>query len=182
MQTLATTTLTEGEKAAAVAGGVAGATIGLIMTCTLILYIFTVIATWKIFKKAGEPGWKCLIPIYNVYIMFKIVGMKGWFWGLLAVYVFGSLIMSLDGSGYLLTETNPDVSGFNAGQHIPTVIALLVMCVIGIWGEVLYAWRTSKAFGHGGGYFIGLLLLQPIFWLILGFDKSKYNKKVALKK
>jgi hypothetical protein len=35
---------------------------------------------WKIFEKAGEAGWKSIIPIYNVYIMYKIVGMKNWFW------------------------------------------------------------------------------------------------------
>ena len=182
METLATATLTESEKAAAVAGGVAGATIGLVVVCTLIFYILTVIATWKIFKKANEPGWKCLIPIYNIYIMFKIVGMKGWFWGILAVTFFGSLIVSLDGSSYLLTETDPDMSSFDASKHIPTVITMLVMTIVCLWGEILYAWRTSKAFGHGVGYFIGLLFLAPIFWLILGFDKSKYNKKVALAK
>jgi hypothetical protein len=40
---------------------------------------------WKIFEKAGEAGWKSIIPIYNVYIMYKIVGMKNWFWYILIV-------------------------------------------------------------------------------------------------
>ena len=174
--------LTEGEKQAAIAGGAAGAMVGMIFCFLIIFYIVTVIATWKIFQKAGEPGWKCLIPIYNIYIMYKIVGMKGWFWGILLVTFFGSLVVSLDGSGYLLTETNPNLNLFDPSKHIPTVVALLVMCVVDIWGGILYAWRTSKAFGHGGGYFIGLLFLQPIFWLILGFDKSKYHKKAIEKK
>lgn len=182
METLATATLTEAEKNAAIAGGVAGAAFGTIAMFVFIFYIITIIATWKIFKKAGEPGWKCLIPIYNVYVMFKIVGMSGWFWGLLLTTIVCSLVTSLDGSGYLLTETNPDVAAFDAGSHIPTVIALLVMIVVTIWGEVLYAIRTSKAFGHGAGYAIGLFFLQPIFWLILGFGSSKYHKKAALKK
>ena len=34
--------------------------------------------------------------------------------------------------------------------------------------------KLSKAFGHGGGYAVGLILLQPIFILILGFGKSTY--------
>ena len=66
MQTLATTALTQGEKEAAVAGGAAGAMVGMVLAFAVMFYILTVIATWKIFKKAGEPGWKCLIPIYNV--------------------------------------------------------------------------------------------------------------------
>ena len=48
---------------AAVIGGVAGATLGMIVALGLILFILFVIASWRIFKKAGEPGWKALIPI-----------------------------------------------------------------------------------------------------------------------
>jgi len=36
------------------------------------------IAYWKIFTKAGQPGWASLIPFYNVYIILKIVGREGW--------------------------------------------------------------------------------------------------------
>ena len=34
---------------------------------------------WKTFTKAGEPGWAAIVPIYNVYIMTKIVGRPAWF-------------------------------------------------------------------------------------------------------
>ena len=46
---------------------------------SLISFIFgvlVIIGLWKIFTKAGEKGWKSLIPIYNVYILFKISGRK----------------------------------------------------------------------------------------------------------
>jgi hypothetical protein len=52
--------------------------------------ILAIVAMWKIFTKAGEAGWKSIIPIYNVYIMYKIVGMKNWFWyTLIAAFVCG---------------------------------------------------------------------------------------------
>ncbi len=35
--------------------------------------------------------------------------------------------------------------------------------------------RISTRFGQGGGFTVGLILLSPIFWLILGFGSSKYN-------
>jgi len=38
-----------------------------------------IVAYWKIFEKAGEAGWKSLIPIYNMYIVLKIVGFSGWY-------------------------------------------------------------------------------------------------------
>jgi hypothetical protein len=43
-----------------------------------ILLLIVIIAWWKIFEKAGQPGWKALIPIYNAYILLKIVGKPGW--------------------------------------------------------------------------------------------------------
>jgi hypothetical protein len=32
---------------------------------------------WKVFTKAGQPGWAAIIPIYNIYIMTKIAGKPG---------------------------------------------------------------------------------------------------------
>lgn len=41
-------------------------------------YVLLIIAQWKIFTKAGEAGWKSLIPIYNAVILFKISGLSPW--------------------------------------------------------------------------------------------------------
>lgn len=43
---------------------------------------------WKTFEKAGEPGWGAIIPVYNLYLMFKI-GDKPWYWllGLMVPFV-----------------------------------------------------------------------------------------------
>jgi len=42
-------------------------------------FIFFLIASiWKIYTKAGQPGWACLIPFYSFYILAKIVGIKNW--------------------------------------------------------------------------------------------------------
>jgi len=40
--------------------------------------ILCVAGTWKLFQKAGEKGWKALIPFYSSYIMLKISGRPGW--------------------------------------------------------------------------------------------------------
>lgn len=42
-------------------------------------------STWKVFTKAGKPGWACLIPIYNTYVMIKISDNPWWFLLLLMV-------------------------------------------------------------------------------------------------
>ena len=57
------------------------ATYGLIMVA---VYVLLIIAQWKIFTKAGEKGWKSLIPIYNLVVLYKIVGLSPW---LLLIYL-----------------------------------------------------------------------------------------------
>ena len=51
---------------------VIGGSLGIYSTLRLIYYIFYMIANWRIFSKAGEPGWKSLIPFYNVYTEYKL--------------------------------------------------------------------------------------------------------------
>lgn len=45
---------------------------------TLVISVLSIVAMWIIFKKAGQAGWKCLIPIYNTYTLVKIVDGNGW--------------------------------------------------------------------------------------------------------
>ena len=44
----------------------------------LVFYIVSVMALWKVFTKAGEPGWTAFIPIVNLYKMCKIADGNGW--------------------------------------------------------------------------------------------------------
>lgn len=48
----------------------------------LAFIIFMIAAMWKIYEKAGQPGWAVIIPIYNIIILLRIVG-KPWWWLLL---------------------------------------------------------------------------------------------------
>jgi hypothetical protein len=44
----------------------------------LAFVVFMISAMWKVFVKAGQPGWAAIIPIYNIYILTKIGGKPGW--------------------------------------------------------------------------------------------------------
>lgn len=46
------------------------------------LLVLMLVALWRIFAKAGRPGWAALVPIYNAYVELKIIGRPGW-WVLL---------------------------------------------------------------------------------------------------
>jgi hypothetical protein len=49
---------------------------------------------WKVFTKAGQPGWASIIPIYNLYIWCKIVG-RPWWWILLMLIPFVNFIICI---------------------------------------------------------------------------------------
>ncbi len=45
----------------------------------LALLVLSIVAIWRIFTKAGEPGWASIIPIYNTYVLYKIIFGNGWY-------------------------------------------------------------------------------------------------------
>ena len=56
--------------------------------------MITLIATWMMFKKAGEAGWAAIIPFYNAYILFKIATGKGIKFLWLLVPIAGEIILA----------------------------------------------------------------------------------------
>ena len=60
--------------------------------CWLAFTILMIAAWWKIFSKAGQPGWAAIIPIYNWIVWCKIVG-RPWWWILLLLIPFVNLII-----------------------------------------------------------------------------------------
>lgn len=155
---------------AAVAGGLVGGAIAIFVIISLAWWILQIIACWRMFEKAGEPGWKAIIPIYNYYIMFKIVDMKGWFWATIILSIVYCIIMVANGY-------TGDTTNYNLGANPGVLITAIVYVIFAIVVEIIYSIRTSRAFGHGGLFAAGLFFFQPIFQMIIGFGKSKYHKK-----
>ena len=53
------------------------------------------IGMWRVFTKAGRPGWAALIPFYSFYVLLKIAGKPGWWLILLYIPLVNIFIMSL---------------------------------------------------------------------------------------
>ncbi len=60
----------------------------------LAILIVMIAALWKVFAKAGEPGWAAIIPIYNVMVLLKISGKPLW-WIILFIIPIANLIVSI---------------------------------------------------------------------------------------
>ena len=103
----------------------------------LAIVVLEIAAFWRIFTKAGEPGWASLVPFYNLWVLLRISGKPGW---------------------WLILFFVPVVN-----------IVIAILQVIGL----------AKAFGKGGGFAVGLLLLPFIFHPMLAWGDAQYQGGAA---
>ena len=54
------------------------AILGTYAILVLVIAVIMIVANWKIYTKAGKPGWASIVPFYNMYVMYEIAGMNGW--------------------------------------------------------------------------------------------------------
>ena len=75
------------------------AMIGIIALLIYVLVIlavaaFAFVVQWKVYKKAGQPGWACFVPFYNEYVQFKIAFGNGW-WFLMLFVPIANIVFSI---------------------------------------------------------------------------------------
>lgn len=64
--------MTQEQATAAAQGGIFG------MLVVFAIAAIFIVAMWKIYTKAGQPGWASLVPFYNILVLLKIVGKPAW--------------------------------------------------------------------------------------------------------
>lgn len=89
------------------------AAFGILIFFYLAVIFVLIAAQWKIYSKAGQPGWACIIPFYNWYIMTKIIGKPGW-WVLMYIIPIVNIIF-LIWSINLLSKSFGKDEGFTVG-------------------------------------------------------------------
>lgn len=65
-----------------------------VLIIQIAIVIVVVVGLWKVFEKAGKPGWGAIIPIYNMVLLLEIVGKPIW-WLLLLFIPCVNIIVSL---------------------------------------------------------------------------------------
>ena len=97
-----------------------GGFVGIVVIIYLAIIVLEIAALWKVFVKAGHPGWAAIIPIYNIYVLLKVIGRPGWwlllfliglvpFVGWIVVFVI-SIIIAID-----LAKSFAKSTGFAVG-------------------------------------------------------------------
>ncbi|MDG1671827.1 MAG: DUF5684 domain-containing protein [Akkermansiaceae bacterium] len=74
-----------------------GTAAGAVLLLTLIylaVVVLVIASMWKVFTKAGKPGWAAIVPIYNTIVLLEIVGKPTW-WIILLLIPFVNIIVLL---------------------------------------------------------------------------------------
>lgn len=108
-------------------GAILGAFLGIFLIIGLVVGIIQLVGMWKVFTKAGEKGWKCLIPIYNLVTLFRVSGLSPWiiFGYLAGIIPFVGWIICL---GITIYQCNSLAKAF--GKDVGYTVGLVLIPVI----------------------------------------------------
>lgn len=128
-----------------------GLTIAGYVIMFILLWLFIASIRWKMFTKAGEKGWKSLIPFYADYVEYRIAWETKWFWYTLGVSI-------LEGISIFIPLIGPTIF---AGS----IIFLMVI-------KVIYSMQIAKAYGQDNGFAIGLMIFGTVFRIFLAYNRD----------
>ena len=143
--------------------GVLSALVAGLILISVITVLIRVICRWRIFNKAGEKGWKALIPVYNTYTEFAISWSKLQGILMLAALVIGRIICFYSSADSIV---------YSIGG------------IFGLYSAILALIQTHKlslSFGKKFGFTLGLYFFNSIFMLILAFGKKSQYVGPAVK-
>lgn len=141
----------------------------LVPVLVILVFLFTLVCRWRIFKKMGLRPWLGLIPVVREYKIFKRC-WKVWPFVLLAVLtaVFGSVVQT---TAYM--DLDLPIPPFIKSNFM--VLAIICLMII----TVMMYKHLAFVFGHDIGYVMGLLFLNPIFLGLLAFSKNTFHEELA---
>ena len=106
--------------------------IAALVAVQLAMMVLLIAAWWRIFQKAGEPGWAAIVPIYNAFVALKIAGKPMWWFVLLIIPLVGFVVALI--VLFALAKRFGKGPGFALGMIIlpPIFYPLLA------WGDAQY--------------------------------------------
>ena len=131
-----------------------------LILAVLIMWALLIVGHWTMFQKAGEKGWKALVPIYSDYIVFKTVWTVRSFW----IY-FLLVTVSIVATSNVMQDGSAGITG---------IISWIASFAMTVWAIITSA-KTAQAFGKGPQYAFGLVLLPGVFAAIIGLGSAEYR-------
>jgi hypothetical protein len=105
---------------------------GAFMMVLLLAVVLTIAGAWKMFAKAGQPGWAAIVPFYNMIVLAQIAGKPAW-WFILMIIPFVSFIIWI-----ILSLEIAKRFGRGTGTAIGLILLPpIFICVLG-FGDAVY--------------------------------------------
>lgn len=121
----------------------------------VVIVLLNIIGLFKIYQKMGKPGWKGIIPFYNMYGLYDELWDKKYFWG----YLLAQVVM--------LNPSSPSGLLFSVANLVLSVALIVVVMKLYI--------KLAKAFGKGTGFGVLTFFFAPICLAVLGFGSAEYE-------
>ena len=121
----------------------------------VVIVLLNIIGLFKIYQKMGKPGWKGIIPFYNMYGLYDELWDKKYFWG----YLLAQAVM--------LNPSSPSGLLFSVADLVLSVAMIVVVMKLYI--------KLAKAFGKGTGFGVLTFFFAPICLAVLGFGSAEYE-------
>ena len=121
----------------------------------VVIILLNIIGLFKIYQKMGKPGWKGIIPFYNMYGLYDELWDKNYFWG----YLLAQAVM--------LNPSSPSGLLFSVADLVLSVAMIVVVMKLYI--------KLAKAFGKGTGFGVLTFFFAPICLAVLGFGSAEYE-------
>ena len=126
--------------------GALAAVTGTVLFIGLIVWLICIISYWKIFTKAGKPGWASIIPIYNTIVIIEIVRKPVW-WILLLLIPIVNIVYAIWLTN-LLSKSFGKSEGFTVGLIFLPIIFLPVLAFD---KSAQYIYNTTDEVNQIGG-------------------------------
>ncbi|MBS1489552.1 MAG: signal peptidase I [Bacteroidetes bacterium] len=102
-------------------GGGLFAALGIFAVIYLLILILMIVSMWKIFEKAGKPGWAAIVPIYNIIVLLEVVNKPIWWIILLLIPIVNFIIVII-----LIHRLS-----LSFGQGVGFTVLLIILGIIG---------------------------------------------------
>jgi len=126
-----------------------------------LVWIVTALATWRVFVKAGEAGWKALVPGLREYTIFRIAWNSRAFWIYLAVVMAASFM---------------EVAADRAGALTVYGIVGSVIDIAVIYYEVVVKMKLAQCFGRSRAFGLFLYFVEFLGMTSLSFGPYDYMR------
>ena len=124
---------------------------------------------WLIYEKMDEKGWKCLVPFYGRYLLFKNVWEGKVYFISLLIGIAGFALDSFASLEIIRILAGADTTGATV-MIFAGIFSFISFCL-----QMMLNWRMIKCFGMGFMCFLGITFLPIVFIPVLAIGRASYD-------